>query len=163
MDTLITGKKTIAEVSLATRLLYERLKELAVGEVASYKELSQICGRNVQEDGVGLLNSARNICLREHQIVFSPIINEGLKRLSDSEIVRGADADIGRIRRAAKKGMRKLACASYKNLEDAEKNSFNAKAAVLGTLAQHATPAQLKQVERAYANEAKPILPGVSQ
>ena len=60
---------------------------------------------------------------------------------------------------AAKRGVERLACANYSSLDADKKPMFNAKAAILGTIVQHSAPAQIKQIEKHYANSATPVLP----
>lgn len=156
---LISGARTQAEVGMETRALYDVLCNLKPGESISYEELNKAAGRDVQTEARGSLGTARKMCQREHQMVFSPVRGEGLRRLTDGEIVDGADSDIARIRRTARRGAAKLACATYDNLEQELKPVFNAKAAIFGTLVQHSLPAQVRQITKHYANDAKPVLP----
>lgn len=156
---VISGKRTIGEITLETRTLYEHLKNLPVGTLVSYRELSVVAGRDVQSEGASSLYTARRMCQREHQIIFGAVYGEGLKRLDDEQIVASADGDIRRIHRTARRGTRKLACADYEALDDAGRASLNAKVAVLGTLAQHSTSASLRKLEKHYANDSPPLLP----
>lgn len=159
MDMLVTGCKTISEIGIETRMLYDALKDVVVGGTVTYSALSEIAGRDVRGDGYGSLTTARRMCQREHQMVFSAVRGVGLRRLDDGQIVDATDGDILRIRRAAKRGVERLACADYKGLPDEKKPMFNAKAAILGTLAQHSGLSQVKQIERHYANSNAPLLP----
>ena len=159
---VLDGPRTLAEVAVETRLIYEKLQTVQVGDVVTYAELSDMCGRVVDGDARGLLETARKWCMRDHQMVFSSVRGVGLVRLSDTQIVNGADQDIGRVRRQAQRGMAKLACASYEHLPEDMKPEFNAKAAILGTLVQHSNPAQIKQVQKTYA-EMKISLPDLKR
>lgn len=161
-DEVLDGPRTLAEVAVETRLIYEKLKTIGVGEVVTYDELTAICGRAVDKEARGLLETARRWCLKEHQMVFGAQRGVGMVRLSDTQIVHGADQDIVKVRRHAQRGMAKLACASYENLSDEMKPEFNAKAAILGTLIQHSNPAQIKQVQKTYA-EMKISLPNLKR
>lgn len=162
MEEVISGKRTIGEVTSETLALYGHLKTLPIGAVVTYDDLTAIVGRNVQESARSALQTARRMCQRDHQIVFSPVVGYGLKRLNDNQIVSSADGDIKRIHRSAGRGIKKLACVDYQNLDHAGMSSLNAKAAVLGTLAQHSTATSVQLLERHYANESKPMLPQVA-
>ena len=156
---VLDGKRTINEVSADTLALYEALKDITIDGMITYANLSDLIGRDVQSEAIGSLTTARRMCQMEDQIVFSPVRGVGLKRLDDSGIVEYADNDIAKIHRAARRGVERLGCASYANLSEEQKPSFNAKAAVLGTIATHSRRAHVKQIEKTYANNNPPSLP----
>lgn len=90
-------------VSLLEKLLLNTPR----GYVVTYLELTALAGRNVQGDGYGILYRARNRAEKQG-VIFGTIVNEGLKRLEDSEIPSSADKAFLRIRHISKKGSRKL-------------------------------------------------------
>ena len=161
MDEVISGKKTIAEVGAEALALYEVLKGAEVGHLIRYETLNDVAGRDVQYLAIGSLNTARRMCQRDHMMVFGVVRGVGLRRLSNAQIVESSASDISKIERVAKRGIKRLTCADYSSLTDEQRPVFNARVAVLGTLAQHAKPSQLTQIEKTYANEARPVLPGV--
>ena len=84
---VLDGKRTINEVSADTLALYEALKDITIDGMITYANLSDLIGRDVQSEAIGSLTTARRMCQREDQIVFSPVRGVGLKRLDDSGIV----------------------------------------------------------------------------
>ena len=160
MEQVITGKKTTAEVGVEALAIYEVLKTAEVGQVIDYATLSSAAGRNVQAECAGSLATARRMCQREHLMVFGVVRGLGLRRLSNAQIVESSASDIHKIERVAKRGIKRLTCADYSALNDEQRPVFNARVAVLGTLAQHSKPSQLTQIEKTYANENRPVLPG---
>ena len=131
--------------SLETRLLYERLKTLKVGEVIAYRELNQIIGQDVQTGGRGALRSARHWAERDDRIVTDAIPNIGLKRLSDPENVAGSTTALTKIRRAAQRGIDRLIAVDWGGLEDADKLQHNAGLSALNIVKYLSKP---KSVER---------------
>lgn len=115
------------ETSVETRLLYQRLRTVAVGESVTYRELSEIIGQDVQGAGRSALVSARRIALRDDLALFDPIRGSGLRRLSDHENLASASAVFGKVRRAARRGVERLtAISDFAALSDADKAMHNA-------------------------------------
>lgn len=56
----------------------------------------------------GPLNSARRALERDHKVVFATIRGFGLRRLSDGEKVKSTEAIKQRIRKASRRGLRRL-------------------------------------------------------
>lgn len=140
-------KKTIAELSVDTQLIIKRLKQAAVGDTITYQELTTLVGGNIQGNKRYLLQSARGHVLRNEHMVFDCIEDVGVKRISDSEIVETVpNHTMTRIRRTAKRGVRKLACAEYELLSGDEKTRFNAGASLLGAIAQLSKPTSLELI-----------------
>ena len=74
--------------SIDVKTLCKAFAESHVGQIFTYKDLSQLIERDVQTEARNILTSARKITQRELGYVFGTIHGEGLKRLSDIEIVR---------------------------------------------------------------------------
>lgn len=137
-------------VSLETRLLYERLRKLKVGEVVTYGELTGIIGQDVQAAGRGALRSARHIAQRDHQIVLDAINNVGLKRLSDRETVASAGQTLNKVRRTAQRGIDRLAAVSdFDALQDEEKAQHNASMSALAVVKLMAKPKSVTRIAAA--------------
>ncbi len=142
--------RTIPEVSIETRLLYQRLVRAEIGEVINYKELTEIIGRPAQEGGRGVLSSARRMAIRENKVKFGTITNVGLKRLNDSEIVAGTEHRLRHIGRTARRGLKDLACATGElSHEDVVKH--NTGATLLAMLLETTRPHKIKRLEGAVA------------
>lgn len=95
------------EPNLKKRIM-NRLSIAKVGDVITYHELSTLIGKNVQKEGYHICICARWSALEKYRILFSPIINVGLKRLSESEIARSGDYGADRLHGMAIKELKKL-------------------------------------------------------
>ena len=118
-------KPFIGALSIEAQLLRDHLKAHMGVDLVTYAALSEIAGRDVQRAGRGPLDTARRILQREDNIVFGVVRGEGLKRLSDPEIVKAGHASVAATRRTARRGIRKLACADYANLDNGDRISHN--------------------------------------
>lgn len=151
------GKRPIFTLSLEAKALYERLKSAAIGETVEYKELSALIGRSVQGSGRGVLNTARRMCEKEHQIVFDVILAVGLKRLDDIGIVNTGEHAIAKIRRASGRAARRITCVSnYDSLPNDAKVKHNLYVsvcgAVHGVLRSERIDKLTKKIEQAHAS-----------
>ncbi len=99
--------KTIPEISIETTLLYERLIKMQADEVISYKELSKLCGRNVQKEAYANCATARRKAERSGNFVIKVIPKVGLKRLhSFSEYDSLAQKELKHLRKRSSKAFR---------------------------------------------------------
>lgn len=96
------------EMSSESRVLRQRLRQAKIGEVVSYAQLSADVGKAVS-GASGALQSARRALLNDEHMVFDVVYGVGVKRLADAEIVAASDRDLAKVRRAAKRGARRLA------------------------------------------------------
>lgn len=146
-------KKSIPELSVDSKLLYERLKKAGIGETVTYAELSGIVGRDVANGGRGTMMTARRLCQAEHQMVFGTVRKVGLKRLSDQEIVDTGEAVTKHIRKTARRGARRIACANYQALANDAKVRHNAQISLLGAIVALSKPSSIKRLEKSVAKE----------
>ena len=96
--------RTIPELSIDSKMLYDRLIKAEVGAVIPYRELTEVISRDVQGPARGNMNTARHRALRHNGMVFEAVWKVGLKRLNDTEVVAVGEASLGRIRRVARRG-----------------------------------------------------------
>jgi hypothetical protein len=125
-------KHGIFEISMETQKLVDLLK--SAGDFVSYDELTKACGRDVRDEGMGNLHSARRVVMREYQHVWDTVRGEGLKRLKGEAVVAAGKHSLQRIHREAKRGAEKIACVEYDKLPRDAQVSHNATAAMLGAL-----------------------------
>lgn len=126
-------KKTIKEVTVESRLLYQHLQKMKIGEMVTYLELSNIIGRDVQGSGRGSLNTARRMCEREDQKSFGVIVNAGLKCLSGAEVISTAEFATGHIKRTSKRALKRLKCVGdLSKLSNDEVVKMNTYASLMG-------------------------------
>lgn len=143
-------KRTIQQLSVDARLLYERL--VKVEGTITYKELNEVVGGNVQEKQRGVLTTARKMAESIDGIVFGTISTVGLKRLNDSEIVNLSDGIIRHVRRSSRKGISKISkVADFNNLSNEDKIKHNASLSILGVFAEISKPKKIGLIEKKVA------------
>lgn len=127
------SKRPFGVMSLDTRLLLERLEKSELGDVITYSELSEIIHSDVQGKSRGLLMTARRSCLNKG-IAFGAVVNVGLKRLTDSEIVATGEGIRRHIRRSSRKAVKTIQCAEFNALSNEEKIRHNTALSFFGAL-----------------------------
>lgn len=145
------------QASIETRLLYDRLRKLAVGEIVSYRELTEIISQDVQGDGRGALQTARRLALRDDAIVCDVVKNIGVKRLSDREVVQSGSHTFVRVRRLAQRGAERLAAADPSALSSDENARRFASMAALAVVKLMGKPKSVDKI--AAANNVSGELP----
>ena len=99
-------RKTILELSIESRLVYNRLLEAEPGSIITYKELSTLIGSNVQNGSRFALTTACRKLMNDDRRVYKSVRNIGIKRLDNEAIVAAGDSMIKKIRKAATRGCR---------------------------------------------------------
>lgn len=140
-------RKAIPELSYESAILYGRLKTLKPDEFISYKELSDLIGRDVQKYR-GPLTTAIRKCLTQDHIVIGSVRCEGVKRLPDGAVVRAQRKAITHIGTTARVAMRKLGAVEYASLTKPEQLEHNTLGSVLGTQAYFAKEPQIKKIQQ---------------
>lgn len=108
------------EESPVRRLVAEKMRAAAIGEVVPYSALSEVIGGDAQGAGRHLVASARAMLLKEG-ILFDAVTNVGLKRLDDVGALDATESHLNRSRRAVKRASRTLAVSNYEALPEPEK------------------------------------------
>lgn len=133
------------QMSADARLLYQHIKSANVGDVLTYKVLSGVISRDVN-GGTAALRTAMRRCQNDHEIVFAAVRGEGIKRLSDVEIVDEAAATTAAVRRKANRGAGRLMLVNdFDALPERQKQQHMARASILASVA-HLTGE--KQIDR---------------
>ena len=140
--------QTIAEQSVDTRLLVALLQKAEIGQVFNYTELSERLGRSIM-GAEPSLSSARRIVQRDFDIVFDVIRGQGIKRLSDAEIVALGDTLPGRVRRTARRMVQKIAKAKDGELSKDQITQRNAVVSMAGALIHMASKSNMAKLEDA--------------
>ena len=140
--------QTIAEQSVDTRLLVALLQKAEIGQVFNYTELSERLGRSIM-GAEPSLSSARRIVQRDFDIVFDVIRGQGIKRLSDAEIVALGDTLPGRVRRTARRRVQKIAKAKDGELSKDQITQRNAVVSMAGALIHMASKSNMAKLEDA--------------
>lgn len=150
-------KAAIFEMSPDTRFIRQHLREQPVGTLVTYGQLSTLIGKPVS-GGTPALQSAVRSLLKTDQIVYAAIRGEGVKRLSDSEIIRASDADIDGLRRRAKKSAAKVSSVQdYSALSQSEKIAHSARLSIFAAVSTMASDAGIKKVEKIATPGAKEL------
>lgn len=141
------------EKSYLTTILCDHLRQTN-GEI-SYARICDVAGCDI---GVArpAIASARRILERE-KIVFATVRGVGLRRIDDSEIVRSTEKIKGTIRRASRRGIKRLnAVSSIANLLPSDQISATLNRTIFEAVHQHTTsPTTRKPV-------ATPAIPDLS-
>jgi hypothetical protein len=150
------GKKTIQQLSIDSRTLYDRLVKVEVGAEIRYPELSDLIGRDVQSEARGNLMTARNMARREKGMVFGVITNVGLKRLADEEIVGVGMRAVTSIGKASRRAMQKLVCVqNFDKMKPETQVKHNTMLSVLGVMSVMSKPKKIVQIEDRVAKTQK--------
>jgi hypothetical protein len=156
METVITKdqKRTIGEVSIDAKLVYNALKKMNCGDIITYHQLSEIIGRNILKNR-NILQTARNMARRENNMVFDCVQKEGLRRLNDSQIVEKTSTHpFRRIRTMIRNANKEMSCVDVEKISNEEVVKMNATRSIFGALTEFAKP---KQVESIAAKSAEPL------
>lgn len=137
--------KAIPELSLDTQTLQQMLRELEIGEMISYHELSAAIGRDVQEEGYGNLRSATRRLLKADRMVFEAVRGEGIKRLDDRGKVSAGRSHVRRAHTQAKLARSKTSAVdNFDGLPNELKVEHNIVLAQAGTIA-HVTSTRMQR------------------
>lgn len=134
-------------LSPETNAIVKRLEIMQVGDTVTYEELSHMVGGDIQEKKRHHLDSARKLLLNQRQMVFGVIIDKGIKRLSDSELVLDGHNYLDKIKRVSRKGAKTLGCVvDFDNLPNELKLQHNTTLSVLGAVRLFTKPANVKKI-----------------
>lgn len=125
--------KSIPEMSVDTRLLYQHLSKLEIGAVVKYGELNDLIGRDVQGGARHHLLTAARACLRDG-IVIATVHKIGVKRLADTEFVGVGERALAHTRRTARKAARAMVNADLAKLSPEQRTRHNAVQSALGVV-----------------------------
>ena len=149
-------KKTIPELSIDSRTLYDKLAKIEIDGFIPYTELSEAITRNVQHEARGNLTTARNMARKIHGAVFGVVMNEGLKRLKDEEIVGIGMKSVKSIGRASRRAMNKLICVKdFNNMPVDVQTKHNTMLSVLGVMNVMSKPKRINAIEHKVATAQK--------
>ena len=153
--------KTIHQLSVDARLIYERLSTANPGDVVTYEELSQTIGiPSQQRPKAHLIVTARRKSQRDDGKVFAAITNVGLKCMTDSEIATSGEVDRKKIRSASKRGIKRISCVKdFGALSNEDKIAHNTSMSMLGAIHQGVSYQSMKRLENVIkdTSEALPL------
>lgn len=123
------------EKSIDTKILEDLLSKANVGDLVTYELMSVAIGRSVRDFALPSLRSARQGLLNTKNMVFGVEKNVGVRRLNDSQIVKAAEHDRKKMKRAATKAIRKLSVVDFDKLTPEEKKQHTVASAQMGVIA----------------------------
>ena len=129
----ITGKGRIP-LGEATRGIMELLRTVEPGGFISQSMIAMASGKEDFDACRGNLQSAVIYLEREDGIGFLVVRGEGLKRYVTGDATNTVERTRQSLNRKTKRGLRKLGCEKYEELDTAKKTKFNVGAALLGAL-----------------------------
>ena len=138
--------KTIADLMINT----------PVGGVLTYEAMSAAIGRDVLGQRRSI-QTAINFCISEHRAVFAVVTGVGYRRLNDSEAIATGESYIKRIRRAAARGIRRVACANYETLNDSDKIRHNVNTTLLAMISESTSRSSVQRIEKAVSDSSASI------
>ena len=144
-----TKKRTIAEMSVESRLLIARLQKAEVGELLTYDHLAGEVGMAVGPSFKSRLYTARHCVLVDHGIHFGTVSGEGVRRSDGAGKLADMESGTSSIRRVAH---RKLAIARHIDLtalSPAEQTRYNATVSHLGVLHSFTKSTAVKRIHAA--------------
>lgn len=134
------------EKSSDTKIIESILSESKVGDLVTYEQLSKAIGRDVRQFAQPSLRSARQGLLNSKGFVFGTETNVGLRRLNDEEIVDSTEADRARMRRSARRSIKKLTVVDFEKLPDDKKKQHVVASAQMGAIEMFATKNATKKI-----------------
>lgn len=155
---VVTKKNTIiGQISVDSRLIYERLSKVEIDEVITYDELNKVIGRDVQKGAYSCLVTAKKMAERYDRKVFGTIVKIGIKRLTGNDVVDTGDGKITHMRRTAARGIRQLATVDYEVLDEKHKTKHNVTLSTMGCLQMMLKPGKLKGIEEEVKSKSSPL------
>ncbi len=129
--------------------------ELGAAVNVSKRVIAYYEQQDAQPPGAMLVDLARALHVSTDELLGlkpvkekrSPKTARLLKRLQNVEVPRTGQHSVDRIRREAKRGLRRVLCADYNALPDAGKTEFNHYASGLGVLGWMTGSKQMKRLE----------------
>ena len=154
---------TLPEFQADAEKLVACLLAVEVDGVIAYATLSVAIQRDVQGKGRSALMKARKMLQRtavvEERRCFAPVIDVGLKRLNDEDIVRTSRSTVKRIHRTAGRGIQTLATVRNPiGLTNESKVGYYASTSLLFMFREITRVQSLRQIEAVVA-VAKKTLP----
>ena len=123
---------TLEAQAIEVRKMFEKLDETLVGDVVTYKELSEIIGKDVTKHR-HMLDKARAFAL-ERQKVFGVVRGVGLRRLTDIETVQTGQRTMHSVRGAVHRGMNRITKVDFNELPKDVKQQHNVYYSVFGAI-----------------------------
>lgn len=149
--------KTLFEMSIDTRALYDLLLKADPGQTVTFVEMTNLLGRDVAGVFPNLQSALRRVENLDG-IVFGNVRGIGYKRLNDIEIIQTSEREIVAIRRRARKaGRRVTKIENFDALPNEEKIRHNMSLSLFGAINSMTKPKQVRKLEEAVSSAAKEL------
>lgn len=123
--------EVLEAVQAAINLLVTRLNKLQMGETITYDELRTVAALSSLDGSSYALRQARKMLQGEENKVFLCLRGQGLKYITDPEIVSSTEQARKKINRAAIRGLKRHQCTNIMQLSPEEQNSYRVHASLL--------------------------------
>lgn len=128
------NKKPHFEIATDTRLLYQELTKVKVGEEITYTALAKEMGREIKGSDPYLQSAIRR-AFHLDGAVFDNIRGVGYRRLNDQEIVAASAGDTDALRRKARRSAKRLtAIEDFTALPPEARIEHNARLSIFGAI-----------------------------
>lgn len=144
--------KTQAALSLATRTLIERLRQLQPGETTTYAELSALAGEDIQFTHRGLLQRAMDYVWEELHTGLEVVINVGVQRLTEEQKIGHASRRRRYAHNYSTKTVRRLQTTDLGSLTPLQKHQWMVEASIAAAV----SLATAEQTQRQLQEQATP-------
>ena len=147
-NNILPQKKTIGEMSLDAKIIYELLSKIEIGETVTYDQINKAITRNIRVKPQALY-SAFSMAKRLDSAVFSCVQNVGYRRLNDNEIIaETSQYTTVRTRNLANRAVKNYNCVNQNNLSSEMQSKLNVNFSLACTLKQLSTPKIINEIER---------------
>jgi len=138
--------RIILALSIESAALTSRLRECKPGDIVTYAELSLLLGKNAREHR-GPLQAARHRLERDERMIFEVIRLVGVKCLSAPEAAASMASHVRRVRKAARKGVRKAQAIDILQVPPEARAGLVATASFLALVDSAGAPASMRRLE----------------
>lgn len=138
--------------------LQEHLSHVPLGAQTSYVDLNRVAGCDVASQNRWLLQRAVDLAEESMSCAFATVRGYGIKRLPSEEISNVGLVAIRKVRKAARKGKKRLDRANTNSLSDYDRRRVTGMSSMLGAIELIADGRKAIAVS-AVADPVKPIPP----
>ena len=137
---------TSPEIAADVETVVNILANLPVDGIMDYNQASDAIGRDVTHTARYILDRARKLAEEQTGSLYESVRGTGIKRLTPADASMVGAAAIGKIRRHARRGMKRLALIRG-NMTSADQAKVVAYQSQLGAIAVASTPSATKRIE----------------
>lgn len=140
--------------SAEARLLFQYLRTVQKGEIATYEKMSEECGTKVF-GGFPPLQTALKRLLRDHDTVFSVVRGVGFKHINSSEIVDEGASFLERQRKMANRSVERATKADFAELDLGRQAKLSAHISIMSTISMMTKESSVAKIEAKTAGKTE--------